>query len=311
MPYLKDMGNRLPRAIICLALGAQAAVLADEANWAHDMDIALQAAARQNYAQSEAAFVAAVRELEMFNANDPRLGPTINSLGLVYRAENKLADAEKAFRRAGTYIEKVNSPESIDVANSNMNIGSVLVAEAKYNLAEPFLQKALKIYQKQLGDKSPKTATVMALLGEMYRNLRDDEQAQSMLKKALDIQETSRGIDDPDVATTVNSLAELYASQNRDEKAEPLFKLVMSIRESTGGMESPEFAAAVERYAAILEKMGRYQEAERHKKLGIAVRAMIAKKGPASKTAKSAGPSDLIPTIPPTDRKKRNDMAQN
>src|SRR5271166_4287607 len=103
MPYFKDMGTWLPRLSICLALGAPATLFADEANWSHDMDIALTAAARQNYAQSEAAFVAAVRELELMSPDDPRLGPTINSLGLVYRAENKLADAEKAFRRAATY----------------------------------------------------------------------------------------------------------------------------------------------------------------------------------------------------------------
>ncbi len=258
------------------------------------MDIALQAAARQNYAQAEAAFVAAVRELELIGPNDPRLGPTINSLGLVYRAENKLPDAEKAFRRAAEFIDKGGNPASIDVANSNLNVGSVLVAEGKYNLAEPFLQRALKIYQKQLGDKSPKTATVEAQMGEMYRNLHDG-QAESMLKKALDVQETARGIDDPDVATTVNSLAELYAGQGQNEKAEPLFKLVMSIRESTAGMDSPEFAAAVERYALILEKTGHYQEAERHKKLASAVRTMIAKKMGAA-SAKAKNTLDVVPS---------------
>ena len=248
------MGTWLPRVSLCFALIAQAVLFADEANWSHDMDIALTAAARQNYAQSEAAFVSAVRELELMNQNDPRLGPTINSLGLVYRAENKLADAEKAFRRAASYIEKTNAPDSIDIANSDLNVGSVLVSEGKYNQAESFLQRALTIYQKQLGDKSPKTAQVMAQLGEMYRNLRDNKQAEALLKRALDVQESSRGIDDPDVANTVNSLAELYAAENQNEKAEPRFKLVMGIRESTAGMDSPEFAAAVERYAAILEK---------------------------------------------------------
>jgi len=312
MPYFKDMGNCLPRISLCLALGAQAVLFADEANWAHDMDLALQAAARQNYAQSEAAFVAAVRELELTNPDDPRLGPTINSLGLVYRAENKLLQAEGAFKRSATYIEKSNTPDSIDVANSNLNIGSVLVAEAKYNVAEPYLKKALRIYKKQLGDKSPKTAAVMSQMGEMYRNLQDDGQAESLLKKALDVQETARGIDDPDVATTVNSLAELYASKNENEKAEPLFKLVMSIRESTAGMDTPEFAASVERYSAILEKVGRYQDAERHKKLAAAVRAMVAKKAPAGSPVKSKQAVDLMSPAPPVTElpRKGNSVAR-
>jgi tetratricopeptide (TPR) repeat protein len=255
------------------------------------MDVALQAAARQDYALAENAYVAAIRELEMANPNDPRLGPTINSLGLVFRAENKSHDAELAFRRAGVFIDKANTPNSIDVGNSNLNIGTVLVLEGKYNEAEPFLQKAFRIYSKQLGDKSPKTAAVMGQLGEMYRNL-NDPQAESLLKKALDIQETARGIDDPDVAVTVNSLAELYASEKLLLKAEPMFKLVMSIRESTSGMDSVEFAAAVERYAAILEKLGRFKEAERHRKLALAVRSM--KRAPAGFPVKTKGAVDLM-----------------
>jgi tetratricopeptide (TPR) repeat protein len=291
------MGNWLSGISICLVLSAQGVVLGDEANWQHDMDTALQAAARQNYSRAEAAFVMAVKELELVNANDPRLGPTINSLGLVYRAENKLADAEQAFRRAAQFIDKTNAPLSIDVANSNMNIGSVLNAEGKYNLAEPFLLKALKIYQTQLGNNSPKTAKVMSDLGETYRNLHDNGHAEPMLKGALDVQEASRGIDDPDVATTVNSLAELYESEKQMEKAEPYFKLVMGIRESTAGMDSPEFATAVERYAAILEKIGRFQDAERHKRLAAAVRMMIAKKtGTAAPPAAKA--IDVAPASP-------------
>ncbi len=299
MPYFKDMGTWLVRLSVCLALGSQGGLFADEANWQHDMDLALQSAARQNYPQAEAAFVAAVRELELIGPNDPRLGPTINSLGLVYRAENKLSEAEKAFRRAAEYIDKANNPGSIDVANSSLNVGSVLVAEGKFNLAEPFLQRALKIYQKQLGDKSPKTATVMAQLGEMYRNLHDNGESETMLKRALDVQESARGIDDPDVANTVNNLAELYSAEGQNEKAEPLFKLVMSIRESTAGMDSPEFASAVERYSLILEKMGRFQESERHRKLAAAVRTMVARKGLALAPSKIKSTVDVVPAPHP------------
>jgi tetratricopeptide (TPR) repeat protein len=292
------MQTRFSHLLICLAWAAQATVVLAQPNWEKHMDTALQAAARQDYATAEAGFSAAVRELELFNSNDPRLGPTINSLGLVYRAENKLKEAEAAFRRAYAFIEKANSPESIDVGNANLNIGSVMLSEGKYNEAEPFLQKAMRIYTKQLGDKSPKTATVMAQLGDMYRNLHDHAQAEVLLKKALDIQETARGIDDPDVGNVVNSLAELYYAQNRMNKAEPMFKLAMSIREATAGMDSSDFAAAVERYSSVLDKMGRFQEAERHKKLAMAVRSTIKKSPPPAVPRNRKEPVDMIPNVP-------------
>ncbi len=126
------MGHSLPRILIGFVLsGAYVLPLLAQSSWEHHMDVALQAAQRQDYAASESAFSAAVRELEMTSPNDQRLGPTINSLGLVYRAENKLKDAEMAFRRAYVFIEKANRADSIDVGNANLNIGSVLVAEGK------------------------------------------------------------------------------------------------------------------------------------------------------------------------------------
>ena len=174
------------------------------------MDVALQAAARQDYARSEAAFLAAVKEMELLNPNDSRLGPTINSLGLVYRAEKKLPQAEAAFRRAAIFIEKSNTAESIDVANSNLNVGSVLAAEGKYNLAEPFLLKAFRIFEKQLGDKSPKTAAAMAQMGEMYRNLHDNGQAESLLRKSFGYSGNGAGNRrSRSTAIPANSLAEL------------------------------------------------------------------------------------------------------
>jgi hypothetical protein len=132
--WIRCLPIGLVLAIQCLAL------LADEATWEHHMDIGVSAAGRQDYATAEAAFAASVRELEKINPGDSRLGPAINSLGAVFRAENKLHEAEIAFRRAMAYIEKFNGPESTDVGNSNMNVGSVLVAVGKYIVAEPFLK---------------------------------------------------------------------------------------------------------------------------------------------------------------------------
>lgn len=183
MTYFRNMGKWLTYVSVCLTVGSPGFLHADEGAWRRDMDIAAQAAVHQNYAQAEAYYNAAIKEIESANPNDPQLGPAINTLGLVYRAENKLADAERAFRRAAIYIDKANSPGSIDTANSSLNVGSVLNAEGKYNEAEPFLLRAFKNYQTLLGDRSPKTAKAMAELGEMYRNLHDNGHAEAMLKK--------------------------------------------------------------------------------------------------------------------------------
>src|ERR1035441_9375980 len=75
-------------AIAFLTAGP-AARAQDEGPWRRFVMDALNAASAQDYPKAEQGFVRGVREAESFGQNDVRVGSTLNSLGLVYRAEKK------------------------------------------------------------------------------------------------------------------------------------------------------------------------------------------------------------------------------
>src|SRR6185437_6539546 len=77
----------------------------NEGPWKKDVMEALQAAGAKNYPRAEKSFLAALQEAKKFGVTNVRVGTTLNTLGLVYRAEKKYSDAEAAYKRALIIME--------------------------------------------------------------------------------------------------------------------------------------------------------------------------------------------------------------
>ena len=82
------------------------------------------------------------------------MAPPLNTLGLVYRAENKFGEAESAYRRSLGILEKVYGSESMDVGNINFNIAAVMIDQGRQSQAMPYIRKAQEIYERLLGGNS-------------------------------------------------------------------------------------------------------------------------------------------------------------
>jgi hypothetical protein len=88
-----------------LTAGLEAQTPDPEGPWRTQVVQALRAAGVKDYPKAEQAFLKAVLEAGRFGPDDPRLGTTLNSLGLVYRAEKKYGEAERVYRRTLTIME--------------------------------------------------------------------------------------------------------------------------------------------------------------------------------------------------------------
>ncbi|HVW10235.1 MAG TPA: tetratricopeptide repeat protein [Bryobacteraceae bacterium] len=243
----------------------------DEA-WQTLVLAATRAASAKDYKAAEDLLQRATRIADRFPAGDPRTGTTQNTLGLVYRDEKKLGDAEKAFQNALTMLEKSYGQESIDVGNVNFNIASVMIADGKYDASLAYIQRSHSIFVKVLGAESLKAAASYCLLGEAYRNMGRFDDAEKPLKECADMREESGGVESPELADALYSLALVYEHQGRYKDAEPRLKLAAKIRELTLGETSPEFAEALEAHSALLKTMGRAAEAKKEDDLVAAVR---------------------------------------
>jgi tetratricopeptide (TPR) repeat protein len=251
---------------ICPAAGAQ-----DEKLWTSFVEAALQAAGQHDYPKSELFFAKALREAENFGPGNIRVGTTLNSLGLVYRAEKKYSESEAAYRRALVIIEKAYGV-SIDVGNVNFNIASVMFDQGRQADALPNVRKALVIYEKLLGDGSLKTATALCMEGDAYRLMKRYPEAETVLRRCADIREMDAGIESNDLADAMYSLALTYVGEGKFSAAEARLKLVESIREKTLGITDPLLAQTMEDHAAALRELGRDREAGKLTTMAAAIR---------------------------------------
>ena len=244
---------------------------ADEA-WQNYLMQALYLAGAKDFAKSEAVFQQALHEAQRFGVNDARIGTTLNSLGLVYRAEKKLAEADATFRRAAPILETNYGPGSLDTANVNFNIAGVAMDSGRWAEALLFMKRCLATYEEKLGVRSLKTGDVLCMQGEAYLNLKAWNDAETSLKRCADIREKDGGMENAGLGDALHNLALVYQKQGKLTTAEPMFKLAAKIREKTLGIMSPALADSLEAHAALLKDMGRQPEAEKEATLAAAIR---------------------------------------
>jgi tetratricopeptide (TPR) repeat protein len=230
------------------------------------------AAEARDYAKAEQIYSQALHEAERFGPDDPRVATSLNGLGDTYRKEKKFAEAETAFRRSYSILEKASGIDSMDLANVNLNLAGVMFDEGRQSMAIPFLQKTLATYEALLDANDEKIASVVCMLGDAYRLERDFRAAEDPLKRCASIRERNGGIQNADLATALHSLALVYVGEERYELAEPRVKLAEKIRESTLGITSLLLAQTMEDHATILRQLGREKEAAQLETMATAIR---------------------------------------
>lgn len=254
-----------PRSLVFIFFAGIAATpvrAQDEGQWKRAVTEGRKALGDHNYALSEQAFTRALREAEAFGPNDVRLATTLNSLGLVYRAEKKYSDAETAYRRALT-IMQVAYGDGLDVANVGFNIAGVMFDQGHQAEALPSLRKSQAIYERLLGATSMKTAATLCMEGDAERLLKNYSEAEALLRRCADIREKDAGLESNDVADAQYSLSLTLMAEGKYSAAEPRLRLVERIREKTLGITNPLLAETMEAHAAAFRGLGRDKEAEK------------------------------------------------
>lgn len=239
---------------------------------------ALYAAGSNDLPKAEQIFQRALREAEKFGAADARTGTTLNSIGLVYKSEKRYGDAETSFRKALTILEKSYGEDSIDVANVNFNIASVMTEQGKGGASLPYLEKSLATYRRQLGAQSLKAAAVYCMIGDAHRVAKEWGEAEVALKQCADIRESQGGVMSAELADALFSLAQVYEREGKYSQADAHYRLAEKIREKTAGIMSPLLAQVLEAHSALLRAMGKDQDANKDAGLAAAIRRNEEKK---------------------------------
>ena len=181
------------------------------------------------------------------------------TLGDIYQAQGRYAEAEQAYKRAQAFWG--DEPSAFGYGPLQMRLAAFYQSQGRYTEAELHYKRALEAF----GDyeESWQLAQITHDLAVNYHYQGRYEEAESLYKRSLSLSEKIFEPDDPAVAMILQSLAMLYQSRGRYTEAELLYKRALSIREKAFGHEHPHVATTLNSLAEPYRAQGRNEEAER------------------------------------------------
>ncbi len=151
--------------------------------------------------------------------------------------------------------EQISPSEAVDLLNQT---AWYLSGYARYRKAEPLLQRALAIREKQLGPEHPATVSSRNVLARLYREAGSKygpfqytekyAEAEQLYRRNLAIHEDTYGPDDPHLVADLNDLASLYDAWGRYMEEESLLQRALSILDQHAP-KAPQHLSILEQHA--------------------------------------------------------------
>ena len=113
----------------------------------------------------------------------------------------------------------------------------------------------------ELADQPEVRATLMQVLGSVYRSLGLVDEASTQWEAALDLRERTLGADHPDLATSLTDLGLLRTDAGRLEEAEPLLRRAIAILRAGGKQDRAELGRSLNNLGYLLQVKGDYDAA--------------------------------------------------
>jgi tetratricopeptide (TPR) repeat protein len=175
-----------------------------------------------------------VQDIESLSAH-PIVLDTINNLGILYKAQGKLQEAETMYQRALAGKETALGPDHSSTLATVNNLGNLYADQGKLQEAETMYQRALAGYETALGPDHSSTLATVNNLGNLYADQGKLQEANTMYQRALAGYKTALGPDHTDTLMTVNNLGNLYADQGKLQEAETMYHRALASYEKALG----------------------------------------------------------------------------
>lgn len=163
-------------------------------------------------------------------------------------------------QRCDTLIRqyRLQLPEAADVLHRT---GVYLAGHASYPLAESLFQRALAIWEQQVGPEHPLVASALNGLASLYREQGKYAEAELLYQRALTIREQQLEPNHPQTAETIHDLATLREQQGHHQDAQSLYRRALTIRERVLGAAHPITTETRTCLLTLLHAMGQHEEA--------------------------------------------------
>lgn len=171
----------------------------------------------------------------------------------------KYADAERLY---GAVVEQLvaagNENDELLIACKRL---AALRARAGEGLqAISLLNKALSAEKHIYGEQNPRVGRTFLVLGSVYRDLGDEQQAAKNFELALKALENEA--DELLIADTLEELSKIHVNQSRYQEAEQACKRALEIKSKLLGANGIELVIPLKILTDLLTREGRSAEAE-------------------------------------------------
>jgi tetratricopeptide (TPR) repeat protein/DNA-binding XRE family transcriptional regulator len=149
-----------------------------------------------------------------------------------------------------------------DLAKVVLRAANYLHERGQDEQAEPLYQRALHLFEQQLGPKHPQVGISLSRLAWLYLVQGKFEQAEQLFRRALHLLEQALGPEHSEVAFPLNGLAMVYHRLGHHEQAESLYQHALRIFEQALDPEHPEVAGLLDNLGNLYQELGHYEQAE-------------------------------------------------
>ncbi|CAG0969031.1 partial Regulatory protein AfsR, partial [Anaerolineales bacterium] len=123
-------------------------------------------------------------------------------------------------------------------------------------------ERALRIFEKALGEDHPNVATLVNNLGMVLQDLGDHARAKAAYERALRIDEAAFGPGHPKVAIRINNLGNVLQDLGDYVGAKAAFERALKIDEAVFGPDHPRVAIRINNLGMVLQDLGDHARAK-------------------------------------------------
>jgi eukaryotic-like serine/threonine-protein kinase len=186
----------------------------------------------------------------------------MKSLGALYLADQKLAEAEPLLVGAMAGLQKTRKPGDPEFLHAVANVAYLDYLQGKHAEAEELLTRARKEHLAARGEDDPTTLDVTASLGLVLIARDKAELAERTLADVLDRSQRSLGPEHPLTLTAKQCLADAYLFRKKTNEGLRLLTEVIEAETRVLGRNHPETLAAMVKLGIYFSNLGDLDRAE-------------------------------------------------
>lgn len=216
--------------LILLLLYNRIPNLAEATSWETYQSAGHQAIVEKRVDDAEQLLLAAAKQIERINPEDPRLASTLNDLGVLYGMQKRDIEAESLFHRSLAINEKAFGRQHLAIILTSQNLGVIYAVQDKFLEAHQVSRESLAISLELFGVGHPRTGSTCRTLAIVYELQGAYDEAEQFAEHSVTIFENTMGEGHPETLESLEVLIRLMWMTYREREAQQLEARLNTLR---------------------------------------------------------------------------------